>query len=149
MFRRILSLSILVSLFAFTVIVAFGYSHKDGSITWIDRKALSPRDDVPLTPVRPDEALDVFSTECLMCHDGSLAQQAHYSRDTGHAIVGSHPIGVPLPRSDAFVHPFPGSNIILINGRISCVTCHDMEAPGPHLAVSNAESVLCLSCHRK
>lgn len=149
MLRRILSLSILVFLFGVSVIVAFGYSHNDGSITWLDRKALSPRDDIPVTPVKRDEALDVFSVECLICHDGGIAQQAHYSRDSGHAVRGSHPIGVPLPKSNAFVHPFPGSNIILINGRISCVTCHDMEAPAPHLAVSNAESVLCLSCHRK
>jgi len=150
MFKKFLIPLVLVALFAATVIVAFAYDHNDGVITSIDRAKIAEPDRLPtvIVPYKQD-ALDVFSLECLSCHDGTMANEAHFAFGSGKPIGNSHPIGVVLPDTKAFLHPFPGSNVILIKGRVSCVTCHDIEAPGDHLAMNNANSALCFSCHQK
>jgi predicted CXXCH cytochrome family protein len=95
-------------------------------------------------PAMHSNGLDPISYECLNCHDGSTAPL------TGN----SHPVGVDYP-----IYSMYGSNfvsrgaldrrIILIDGKVGCLSCHNPLNPArDHLVMSNDRSRLCLACHR-
>lgn len=120
-----------------------------GNITSINRRQfVAVSNDLFRVPSLPaDSRLDRYSTECLACHDGGIASATHFTAAADRRPMNSHPVGVPYPSRSQFA-PIPSdSNIILIDGRVSCVTCHDMVADGYHLAIENDHSRLCFSCH--
>lgn len=82
------------------------------------------------------------SARCLACHDGT----------TGAAMGPSHPVEVSYARASArdprrYV---PAAalprEITLVNGNVSCVSCHDGASLHPARTVD--PSTLCLACHR-
>jgi len=106
--------------------------------------------------------LDPISMECITCHDGTLASSIHYkvsSRGQGEgrsmgSINGSHPVGSNYTRFTSKREYVPSYNLprnmILMNGKISCITCHDMLSRSQaYLVVDMAGSNLCFACHRK
>ena len=105
--------------------------------------------------------VDSISSGCLGCHDGAIGQNVHYRVwEPGgpyNAVAGSHPIGqnyemVALHKSDTFVSPdMLNSGIQLVNGRMSCISCHtgDTGRKKMFLVMENSGSQLCFSCHRK
>lgn len=113
--------------------------------------------------------LDLRSMECIKCHEAAIT-------DTNVTLLGGpgghdHPVGVDyvsLSRNNpTIVKPYDLDPALpLVNGRISCVTCHipynesnhlklaakrkGMPAiPDPMLTVDNSTSGLCISCHLK
>ncbi len=114
------------------------------------------------TPGQPKET----SRLCLSCHDGSVAiDPAENGGTAGFAsgpggITGSlkndHPIGFvydrELARRDGSLRDPSGIGPLkLFEGRLECLTCHDVHEnryPGM-LRMSNSGSSLCLRCHRK
>jgi predicted CXXCH cytochrome family protein len=84
--------------------------------------------------------------ECLSCHDGSVA----IARSTG-----DHPVNRPYPPIDKrrmFNNPaqVKAAGIILVQGRVTCVSCHNLANPKPpHLVIELDRSTLCLTCHIK
>ena len=106
-------------------------------------------------------SLDAESRSCMECHDGVTAGEFNNTTpwNRGGGYKGdrrrNHPVGVPYPRKQMAGHDaslrhqslLPKS-IRLPNGRISCVSCHDLYATEPaHLVVPIRESALCLTCH--
>ncbi len=105
--------------------------------------------------------LDSESRKCLDCHDGVTASEA-----TNHAGGSSftasfadkqrnHPIGMLYPRTNvgkSAVRVRPASllptAVRLPDGKVSCVSCHDLYAGTTNLlSVPMEGSGLCMTCH--
>jgi predicted CXXCH cytochrome family protein len=107
--------------------------------------------------------IDDVSAECLSCHDGSVGKLSvigvgNWSHSEGFMSYdsGTHPIGVSY--RDAFRKSPDGfrppsmldERIKLVNGQVSCISCHNLYAETPmKLVMSNEKSRLCLACHIK
>lgn len=122
--------------------------------------------------------LDYVTKDCLSCHSGELASDVHAPRiGAGFRQKSNHPIGM-MYESSAMKKPMEyvplsqlNRNIILENGRVTCISCHLLKKPGQnngqmaqsepggdislrctstkYLTVSYEGSNLCISCHRK
>jgi predicted CXXCH cytochrome family protein len=102
---------------------------------------------------------DKVSLECLGCHDGNggrIAEHGQFDPSDVKAlnmakVAAKHPIGVDyaalsLTRDSLRKVSELPPTMTLVDGRISCITCHDPLNPKSHnLAVS--EATLCFSCH--
>lgn len=107
--------------------------------------------------------LDHDSRRCMGCHDGVSANEAANTTvwNRGPGALGdrrrNHPVGVPYrdrakPRKKSTARLRPTSllpaKVRLPDGQVSCVSCHDLYAPGRHrLTVPIEGSALCFSCH--
>jgi predicted CXXCH cytochrome family protein len=100
------------------------------------------------------------STNCLTCHDGSVASDVGHDGLSAAARFGGpsfgqagHPISIEYRADGANGPPLhmPGmldDRIRLIKDRVECASCHSPYARSPGLLVmSNDRSSLCLSCH--
>jgi predicted CXXCH cytochrome family protein len=105
--------------------------------------------------------IDSFSYECISCHDGMNAtyhdvkfKGSGRTRTTDlQEVLGSHPIGMTYEfyldlreeyKGVGSLHP----DMVFIQGRIGCLTCHNpLEKGRFHLVTSNNNSAICLSCH--
>jgi predicted CXXCH cytochrome family protein len=116
------------------------------------------------------EMLGASSTECLSCHDGSIASDGgtmsldgnkrssgvweHQGR--GYEGASSHPIGIDYneayrrnPREITEIALLP-QTILLPDGKVECVSCHNLFTSNESLlSVTNFGSRLCLTCHKK
>lgn len=89
---------------------------------------------------------------CIVCHDGLIASPAHFCTvECGfvapHSILKEYP---PRLRQDAYapLETLKDKGIRLFNGKVSCVSCHDLNKNDKnHLIMDNSRSALCLSCH--
>ncbi|WP_243370725.1 cytochrome c3 family protein [Geotalea sp. SG265] len=119
--------------------------------------------DTPVTIVKDGETFEVdsFSYNCMSCHDGTTSPAHDISfkkaADSGmfSGSLTSHPIGTHYG-SASYVNSELrrleqlDPNMILIDGRVGCLTCHNpFNKKVPHLVVSNEGSNLCLTCHIK
>lgn len=104
--------------------------------------------------------LDDASRRCLECHDGINARDVSHSNAGGGSGVwgtnkGSHPVGVAYPngasrqRSSRYKPRMTlPSTILLPQGAVSCVSCHDLYSTvNARLTVPIEGSQLCLTCH--
>jgi predicted CXXCH cytochrome family protein len=108
---------------------------------------------------QPKRYIDEASTRCLGCHDEEGAVKKFGSSGSTvfiHAGMSkmsqAHPVGLMYERrtldnanlkSSADFPP----NMVLVYGRLSCITCHDPLNPeGNHLAEKN-RGTLCFACH--
>jgi predicted CXXCH cytochrome family protein len=98
--------------------------------------------------------------ECLTCHDGATATSITNCVGVNCNLPkgspgNSHPVEKPYPPAgmeDAFVpaNQVTAAGIRLVNGQVSCISCHDLKNPGAqHLIINNDKSTLCLGCHKK
>ncbi len=112
--------------------------------------------------------LDPASNKCVRCHEGILSGTM-----VSHLVAAEHPVGVDYAElsriNSSLVKPKALDKAIrLVDGRISCVTCHvpydrnnhldlvqkrrtarQSGGPDPMLSIDNAGSRLCMGCHRK
>lgn len=111
--------------------------------------------------IDPD-GMDSVTRNCLTCHDGSVAKDVSSGTSMlNRRTLGSradHPLGVyptngikavPTGEMDYFVNPNAlDSRIHLVEGKVSCVSCHSpYSSENKLLVMSNSYSKLCLSCH--
>lgn len=96
------------------------------------------------TVAHQGEQVDITIVEaCLECHDD---MQEH-----------SHPVMIPYPpATTADEDKYPSvsevikSGIKIVDGKVTCITCHDLSNPEPMHPVKGMEnSKLCLVCHNK
>lgn len=107
----------------------------------------------------PTGLLDAQSRQCLSCHDGvNAGESVNGPGGRGHAPLigqgGEHPVGVIYRggRADRGRRLRAASRlprtVRLPNGRLSCVSCHDLYARDRHrLTVPIEGSALCFTCH--
>ncbi|MEQ1731262.1 MAG: cytochrome c3 family protein, partial [Vicinamibacterales bacterium] len=110
---------------------------------------------------------------CLSCHDGTIAVASTLSRgqitmsgvtngvlagasNIGTNLTSSHPVSIVPVTGSEIINPPAGHAVGLdATGRLQCVSCHDphqMNADATthkFLAMGNASSALCVTCHRK
>ncbi|UCF33999.1 MAG: hypothetical protein JSV78_01575 [Phycisphaerales bacterium] len=106
-------------------------------------------------------ALDAESRRCLSCHDGVTAGDSinPTSINEGSTHIWdpkrSHPVGVLFPRAGARGCEVSFRSVALLppevrlpEGKVSCVSCHDLYARDRHLlSVPIEGSALCFACH--
>jgi hypothetical protein len=106
-------------------------------------------------------SLDAGSRRCMECHDGVTARESATANawHRGPGSIGdhrrNHPVGVPYPTgfSRKGAGPFRPTNALppkvrLCEGRVSCISCHDLYAPDrSKLSVTIESSALCFTCH--
>ena len=112
------------------------------------------RAELPTTPT-----LDSASVLCLSCHDGSLATGGEFSSTAVSATMAphaSHPVGIDYLESftskrGALRPPYSiRRELSLVNGKLSCVSCHEIQPTGEmELVVANSGSALCFACHNR
>lgn len=108
---------------------------------------------------RTGGAVDYASRQCLGCHDGVNAPDAlnttGASAPDGLGDRGrNHPIGVRYVGGsrgrDGHLRPesLLPVTVRLPNGKVSCVSCHNLYAQAPNLlSVPIEGSALCFACH--
>ena len=118
----------------------------------IIKASINSGDDSPLG------LLDSFSTGCVSCHNGIVTPQNSLNFKNNpdskmQVLAGKHPIGMDYARYAAVNNNLrkPGElnpKLVLVGGKVSCVTCHDALNPEKnHLAMNNSGRDLCVECH--
>jgi predicted CXXCH cytochrome family protein len=99
--------------------------------------------------------LDDASVLCINCHDGTNGPHANFCLLRHKGECAGHYLGLnyrmaadrkeDLRREDALP-----PEIVLYEGKVGCLSCHDIYAKGANLLVmSNSRSALCTTCHLK
>ncbi len=131
------------------------------SMHWEAMRFAHVREDITQKFGTTVSGLDSESRTCLSCHDGVTATESHnptgrnlssqYSGPSG----GNHPIGIVYAASNRARNATPlrpasflPESIRLPQGKVSCVSCHNLYAEGRHrLSVPVEGSNLCFACH--
>ncbi len=95
---------------------------------------------------------DATSRECLACHDGASANNVSFCTvrcgfDTSHSVEKHYP---PIGKAHLYAPAalLRANGIKLINGNVTCVSCHNLKKNDRyHLVMDNSHSQLCLTCH--
>jgi predicted CXXCH cytochrome family protein len=93
------------------------------------------------------------SEYCLGCHDGTNESSARLGQapPPRHELGASnrnHPVDVPYPDGRTSYRPAGDldERLVLISGRMTCLTCHSPDADRA-LVLPRGQSRLCLACH--
>lgn len=97
---------------------------------------------------------DGTSAQCLACHDGSTAGAVSYCtvqcdfRSSSHAIEKHYP---PRKNRDSYapVSDVTAKGVKLVNGKVTCISCHDLRNPARRHLIVNSVKELCMICHYK
>ncbi|MBU5637442.1 hypothetical protein KOM00_11945 [Geomonas sp. Red69] len=89
--------------------------------------------------------------ECMACHSKDSARPVSICLDDHCLYSNHHPVlrgYPPLGKEDKFA---PESELLaagceLEDGKITCLSCHNLTRPAPHLVKDGDE--LCYICHR-
>lgn len=113
-------------------------------------------------PIAQKIGADEFSNECVSCHDGASAVVIGMNlrndpfRTAHRSPSGTdHPIGMDYQsyvsaNGRNYKQVFGRGNMVFVNGKVGCLTCHDPLNPERgHLVMSDRQSALCLTCHDK
>lgn len=114
-------------------------------------------------PGNPPSGSKFFSVLCMSCHDG-VTSPSLISATDGSAIGNptnsdglrnDHPVNILHdPTADPGLHPVAtvtATNVRLFGGTVQCASCHDVHngpGIGNFLRVANANSALCVTCHK-
>lgn len=92
-------------------------------------------------------------SECLSCHDGTVAQTISPCVGTRCFFSDSHPVERNYPPPDKWrdFNPAPvaeQAGVKFVDGQIDCISCHNLlNASQYHLRVDQRQSKLCRACH--
>ncbi|KAF0219881.1 MAG: hypothetical protein FD174_1605 [Geobacteraceae bacterium] len=94
------------------------------------------------------------ATDCLACHDGSMTKTVPICT-VKCELKDPHTVDKPYPpagQEQSYVpaERIAAAGIILVNGQVTCISCHDLKNPNRHhLVIENDKSRLCFTCHIK
>jgi predicted CXXCH cytochrome family protein len=86
---------------------------------------------------------------CTGCHPKSADE---IGRSGGSpAAHANHPVDVPYPRENPDFVPTAelDPKLRLVDGKLSCITCHSPRAANRALVIRLEDGELCLACHRR
>ena len=137
----------LLGIAAVTAATASDYSHPPVQIKKKGIKVGTGKDAVKIEDV---------TAHCLECHGPDIgAAEADAEAPTPvHSVGGSdssHPVKVAYPDSKSGLAPRADldERLVLINGQMTCITCHEPEDPDHALVLPNEGSQICLACHQR
>ena len=89
--------------------------------------------------------------ECLVCHDGNMGKPVSictgddclYSKT--HSLMHRYP-PIGKEKDYATVIEIEQAGCYLEEGKITCLSCHDLTKPSPHVIRDGDK--LCLTCHK-
>lgn len=82
-----------------------------------------------------------ITDECVQCHNSQPAALQTSQSD--------HPVNVTYSTEPGYKQ-VTDPRVVLVNGKITCITCHDPYQSTPQrLVMPNQDSQLCLTCHAK
>ena len=115
------------------------------------------RDKVFVGEDKEKERLESPSAYCLDCHGQEEAVGTEGTASTTHpaatraigAAENSHPINVLYPLADASYVRLKDldERLHLVDGRVTCITCHQIDEPSHALAFAEQKGRLCMACH--
>jgi predicted CXXCH cytochrome family protein len=101
---------------------------------------------------RAARKIDNVTQYCLGCHgdDGQTGEAPKPAHSVGSAKT-SHPTDIlyPAEKSGYTSTENLDPRLILREGRVSCITCHDVQNSSHELVISPASGELCTACHQK
>lgn len=116
--------------------------------------------DEPVVPDAPEAGCELFTAararttpdRCLACHDGSAGRAVMYLGKATRDARLDHPVDVPYGEASARARNLAPlaqlpSDVVLVDGKISCTTCHDGASTRPGRVAADLVT-LCTSCHR-
>ena len=94
-----------------------------------------------------------IAESCISCHDGSIAGNISFCTvkcdfSTPHAIMKKYP---PAGKS-AFYAPVAearAKGVRIVNGKVTCISCHNLKNEGRYHLVQDDRGKLCAICHIK
>ena len=102
------------------------------------------------TPVTEGNAIAEVTAYCGTCHEDTAdAMEGDVAGHPGDSAARNHPVDVAYPEDDpdyrapADLEPA----LLLLDGRLSCVSCHAHDDPGHSLALPAEGSEICRACH--
>jgi hypothetical protein len=111
-------------------------------------------------PGKQERQYDEVSQGCLGCHDekgavlnGGPGSPAGVGNAEMAKMSSNHPIGMDyeaatLIRKNLHSAAELPQNMVLVDGKLSCITCHDpLNREPKHLAMGSNRSILCFACH--
>lgn len=92
------------------------------------------------------------TTDCIACHDGSIAKNVSVCTvkcgfNDSHSVFKDYP---PRGKEGSYVpvNSLQEKGIQLVNGKVACISCHDLKKTGKYrLVIDNEKSRLCFACH--
>ena len=96
-----------------------------------------------------DEIVDI-TAYCNSCHgDSGKGAESETTGHAGDSAARDHPVDVAYPGADPNYRA-PGEldpGLLLLEGRLSCVTCHAHDDPEHALVLPTGNSEICRACH--
>lgn len=81
-----------------------------------------------------------ITDNCLQCHNNQPPALQTTEAD--------HPVNITYTQQTGYKQ-VTDPRIVLVNGKITCITCHDPYKTEPKRLVLPSQNQLCLSCHSK
>ncbi len=96
------------------------------------------------------QSIENITTYCVECHN-NLEENGKGEIHGSGSDVHSHPVDQPYPATGAGLVPLNelDKRLLLIDGKMTCITCHNHSTPNHQLVIPDAFGKLCISCHRK
>jgi len=96
--------------------------------------------------------LNLKMENCISCHDGTVSKGVIIEKKfNNEGYFKSHPIDIPYPNEKKGYVPkiLLDKDLILVDGNISCITCHNENEDNENLKISENKSGICSKCHIK
>ncbi len=105
-----------------------------------------------ITPYHTGSMGVLTMAECLSCHDGMTGTEIKVCLGTECLYTNDHSIMDLYPPLDNQLKFAAQSDLelaggMLENGKTTCLSCHNMANPSPHLIKPRQRDQLCLVCH--
>jgi predicted CXXCH cytochrome family protein len=100
------------------------------------------------------QPIESVSEYCFSCHGQEDPDQVG-QRGFKHSIAdtsSNHPVDVTYPQGEnARYKPLSelDARLLLLDGQITCLTCHDAGSRKHALVISDGEAQLCTACHNR
>jgi predicted CXXCH cytochrome family protein len=95
-----------------------------------------------------------IAESCISCHDGSIAGNVSFCTvkcdfSTPHAIMKRYP---PMGKKASFfasAAEVTAKGVRIVNGKVTCVSCHNLKNAARYHLVQDERGRLCVICHIK
>ena len=96
------------------------------------------------------EPIEDLTAYCADCHGDMETTEKQIGHPPGSG-VHSHPVDQPYPSAGIGLVPLAELDLrlLLIDGKMTCITCHKHDVHNRQLVIPDAFGELCVSCHRK